>query len=160
MMEQNMAMRSTRSNRSATWRLSAILLTMLVALVLMTSAAFAQSGDDSLAYSAPEEVIGVASAPWVIRADANPSMDVALWYAPVRVNGALLASQALHAGANPSMDLALWYAPVQVNGTLLANGALHADANPSMNVALWYTPPESDFEALLCMADTVGGICQ
>jgi hypothetical protein len=78
----------------------------------------------------------------------------------MQVNGTLLASRSLQRDANPSMDVARWYAPVQASGALFASQALHADANPSMDVALWYAPAESDFEALLCLAEELVGICE
>jgi hypothetical protein len=122
------------------------MLTAILAVALMAGGAFAHSGE--------------ADASRSIRAEANPSMDVARWYAPIEASSALLASRALNRDANPSMDVARWYAPIEANGALLANRALHWEANPSMNVALWYAPVQSDFEVLLCLADSAGEICQ
>ena len=122
------------------------MLTAILAVALMAGGAFAHSGE--------------ADASRSIRAEADPSMDVARWYAPIEASSALLASRALNRDANPSMDVARWYAPIEANGALLANRALHWEANPSMNVALWYAPVQSDFEVLLCLADSAGEICQ
>jgi hypothetical protein len=47
----------------------------------------------------------------MLRADANPSMNVARWYAPEAAITARTPSSMLWAGANPSMNVALWYVP-------------------------------------------------
>ncbi len=134
-------------NRSAMLRVVGVTLTAVVAVALMVSMAFAHSSEE---YSPSRSV----------RAQANPSMNVALWYAPAEVNGVLLASRALLEDANPGMNVAQWYAPAAVNGALIASQVLNAGANPSMNVALWYAPVQSEFEALLCLAERAGEICQ
>ena len=151
------------------------MLTAILAVALMAGGAFAHSGEadasrsiraeadpsmDVARWYAPIEASSALLASRALNRDANPSMDVARWYAPIEASSALLASRALNRDANPSMDVARWYAPIEANGALLANRALHWEANPSMNVALWYAPVQSDFEVLLCLADSAGEICQ
>jgi hypothetical protein len=54
----------------------------------MTTVAFAQPSGDPFAthYTALSEASSAPSASWTIRADANPSRNVALWYAPAEAD--------------------------------------------------------------------------
>ncbi|NIV31876.1 MAG: hypothetical protein GWN58_21040, partial [Anaerolineae bacterium] len=127
-----------RRNQGQSWRLMSSMLVLLLALVMMTSWAFADSGtvssenDDSLV-SAVSNASGASRA---LQAGANPAMDVALWYAPGETSSATGSDWAIRPDANPSMDVALWYAGPELS-FVSASQALQAGANPSMDVALW-----------------------
>jgi hypothetical protein len=110
-MNQNMTIGIDERRRRWTRQSLSVTLAILATLALMTTVAFAETGGDS--YNTPDAVGSASLSPgWAIRADANPSMDVALWYAPEAL-GIASSSRgwAIRADANPSMDVALWYAP-------------------------------------------------
>lgn len=83
-MNQNMTMGVDMRRRRLTRHSLSVALAILVTLTLMTAVALAGTGGDF--YSAPEAVSSASSSRGgAIRADANPSMNVALWYAPAAV---------------------------------------------------------------------------
>ena len=90
-MDQGITINSLKKNQGSSWRGLSVALAVLAALVLTTTVAFAQPGQ-------------------AIQADANPSMNVALWYAP-DASSITRANWTIRADANPSMDVALWYGP-------------------------------------------------
>ena len=164
-------------NRYVNLRMVGVMLAAIVVVALMSGPAFAHSGEEADAgrsiradanpsmnvalWYVPPRTNGALVANRALNRDANPSMDVAEWYAPTtRANGVFLASRALNLDANPSMEVARWYGSVEANGALIASQALNSGANPSMNVALWYAPVQSDFEVLLCLAEDAGQLCQ
>ena len=149
-MNQNMTTSIDKRSQRLTRRGLSVMLAILATLALMTTVAFAETGGDS--YREPAEVSSVSSRGWVIRADANPSMDVAAWYAPAAASTAASnRGWAIRADANPSMDVAAWYAP-EAASTIVSNRgwAIRADANPSMDVALWYGPAVAGQECIAC----------
>ena len=183
MIDQDMTTQVSKWNLRPSWRGLSVMLTVLLALVLMTTMAFAQSDDDTYTIASeasnasnarsmvraganpsmnvaqwytPAAVNSTPSTARMLRADANPSMDVAQWYAPSAVSGAPSASWTVRAGANPSMNVAQWYAPEAASNAPSASRMLRADANPSMNVAQWYLPAGAGTQDLLCVAEDVG----
>ena len=101
-----------------------VVLTILVALALMTAVSFADN----------------SGAPWTIRADANPGMPVAQWYAPAAASSAPSTPWTIRADANPGMPVAQWYAPAAASSAPSIPWTIRADANPGMPVAQWYAP--------------------
>ena len=182
-------MKIFRTNQRQSWRLLGSMLVVLLALAMMTSLAFADSGVISSEKDEPmvSAVSNASGASRALQAGANPSMDVALWFTPGEASSATgsdwairsdanpsmdvalwyagpelsfaSASQALQAGANPSMDVALWYAPGEASSTAGSSWAIRPDANPSMDVALWYLPAEVSTEDLLCFAQDLSMLC-
>jgi hypothetical protein len=187
-MVQGIMTRILRNRRGQSLPFLSVSVALLLALAMVTSAAFADMGSDptgkddaalledsselcgcgSISYGANPSMdvalwyagpdLSFLNASRALRADANPSMDVALWYAGPELS-LLNASRALRADANPSMDVALWYAGPELS-LLNASRALRADANPSMDVALWYAPAQVSTEDLLCLAEALSVSCQ
>jgi hypothetical protein len=119
-MKQDMMTKISENSKGQSTRILSLMVALLLTLAMVTSVAFADMGGDPS---------GKDSASQALRADANPSMDVALWY------------------TGPDLTF------------INASRALRADANPSMDVALWYAPAEAGPENLLCSVEDLGVLC-
>jgi hypothetical protein len=74
--------------------------------------------------------------------------------AAVKERSARSADGTIRADANPSMNVAQWYISPAGSSVSAAGWAIRADANPSMNVAQWYVPAWAGTQLLSCEAET------